>query len=163
MVIYHPAYDVHHCSYRLLHVLSRVDQGRVSRDSLRLIDFYYVYPHLLKRVDLPRALKKYSASISAVAEPFEITPNPRGLFFDLARIQDSALVALEQKSILSTSVSSVALRAESIPVSLKEHFELDDFSQSDFFKALVGVFPTLKLDGANGFKSRSGLMEYRYG
>lgn len=163
MVIYHPAYDVHHCSYRLLHILSHVSDGRVSRDSLRLIDFYYVYPHLLKRVDLPRALAKYSASIAAVAEPFEITPNPKGLFFDLVRIQDSALVALEQKSILSTSLQLVALRSENIPSSLMKHFELDDFSQSNFFKALVGVFPTLKLDGANGFKSRSGLMEYRYG
>ena len=118
---------------------------------------------MLKRIDLPRALKKYSTSICAIEEPFEITPNPKGLFFELARIQDTALAALEQKSILSISASSVALRAESIPASLKEHFELDDFSLSDFFKALVGVFPTLKLDGANGFKRRSGLMEYRYG
>lgn len=163
MVIYHPAYDVHHCSYRLLHALIHADHAQVSRDSLRLIDFYYVYPHLLKRVQLPREFKKYSVAITAIAEPFEITPNPKALFFDLARIQDSALLALEQKSILSVNLSSVGLRSENIPSSLVEHFERDEFSKSDFFKALVGIFPILRLDGVNGFKSRSGLMGYRYG
>lgn len=163
MVIYHPAYDVHHCSYRLLHVVSRIKASQVSRDALRLIDFYYVYPHLLKKVDLPRAFSKYSRVIKEIADPFEITPNPKSLFFDLNRIQDSALMALEQKSILTVSMASVSLRPGSIPHSLLEHFESDLFTQSSLFKVLVTVFPVIKLDGASGFKSRSGLMEYRYG
>lgn len=162
MVIYHPAYDVHHCSYRLLHLLSSVENYSVSRDALRLMDFYYVYPHLLKSVELPRVLAKFSGAIMNISDPFEFTPNPKGLFFDLSRIQDVALLALQQKMIIEISSGEVVLFSEPLPEFLVSTFQSDNFSHSDFFQGLIEVFPKLKLDGKSGFKSKSGLMEYRY-
>lgn len=162
MVIYHPAYDVHHCTYRLLHVLCSTDSEYVPRDALRLIDFYYVYPHLLKYVQLPKQFSRFSKVISNVSDPFEITPNPKALFFDLSRIHESALGALVQRSIVSASSVSVSLNLDPLPDSLLQAFGRNHFSESDFFKCLISVFPTLKLEGRGGFKDRCGLMEYRY-
>src|SRR3989344_3882276 len=147
MIIYHPAYDVHHCAYRLLNLLRSVEGGTVSKNSLRLMDFYYVYPHLLKKVKRPRPLAKYSLAIDAVDEAFEITPNPTSLFYELCRMQDSAFRSLEQKSLIYFNGDKVKINHEKLPAGLIAGFESDEFSGSDFFKALVNAFPLLKVNG----------------
>jgi hypothetical protein len=162
MIIYHPAYDVHHCTYRVLNLLRSTKDGVVSKDSLRLMDFYYVYPHLLKKVKRPRPLAKYSEAIDSVDEAFEVTPNPTSLFYELCRMQDSAFRSLEQKSLISLSGGDIKLNYDRLPESLLKNFASDEFSGTEFFKALVGAFPVLKMNGKDGFKDRSGLMEFRY-
>jgi len=164
MIIYHPAYDAHHCSYRILNILHSVDGKKLTKEALKLIDYYYVYPHLLKRVSkLPRSLNTHKKKINAVPEPFEITPNPKSLYFELVTTHDSALISLSQKSLITRSDSEVTLNGELLPPSLIEAFNTDEFAKSDFFIMLTTSFPKVSLNGKNGFKSRSGLMEYRYG
>lgn len=162
MIIYHPAYDVHHCAYRLLNLLCSVEHEEISRDTLRIMDFYYVYPVLLKLVKLPRPLLKYSDGINAVAESFEIIPRPAALFYELSRLQDSALRSLDQRSLVSLRLSGVKLNKTRVPQQLIEIFESDEFSKSSVFEALTTAFPKLRMDGKDGFKERSGLMEFRY-
>lgn len=164
MIIYHPAYDAHHFSYRILNILNAVDGKKLTKEALKLIDYYYVYPHLLKRVSkLPRPLNTHKKKIFAVAEPFEITPNPKSLYFELIATHDSTLTSLAQKSLIKISDNEIALNIELLPLSLIEAFNTDEFAQSDFFIMLTTTFPKVNLNGRNGFKSRSGLMEYRYG
>jgi len=162
MIIYHPAYDVHHCAYRVLNLLRSTEDMSVSKDSLRLMDFYYVYPHLLKRVKRSRPLLKYSAAIDAVDESFEVTPNPTSLFYELCRMQDSAFRSLEQKSLISLDGERVRLNFGRLPDVLLKGFDSDEFSKTIFFKALVTALPAVKMNGKDGFKERSGLMEFRY-
>lgn len=164
MIIYHPGYDVHHCSYRILNVLSSVDDGVLHHDALKLIDFYYVYPHLLKKItQLPRPLNHQKRKIENIKDPFEITPNPKSLFFELSSIQESALDSLSQKLLVSSVSQMIRINKSSLPDGLIEMFKIDEFGRSDVFDILVNKFPKAKLNGANGLKARSGLMEYRYG
>ncbi|MBR9865967.1 MAG: hypothetical protein GYB20_02595 [Oceanospirillales bacterium] len=164
MIIYHPAYDAHHCSYRILNILSSVEEKKLEKDSLKLIDYYYLYPHLLKRVSkLPRTFNKYKNEINDVPEPFELTPNPKSLYFELVATHDSVLISLSQKSLITLSDNEIVLNIALLPKSLIETFNADEFSKSDFFIMLTTCFPKISLNGPNGFKSRSGLMEYRYG
>jgi hypothetical protein len=164
MILYHPAYDVHHCTYRILNILNSVDGKKLSKEALKLMDYYYVYPHLLKRVStLPRPLSTHKKKINAVPEPFEITPNPKALYFELSATHDSALISLSRKFLITTSNNEILLNIEALPVSLVDTFNTDEFSKSDFFIMLTTSFPKVSLNGNNGFKSRSGLMEYRYG
>ncbi|WP_432213009.1 ABC-three component system middle component 5 [Pseudomonas aeruginosa] len=162
MIIYHPAYDVHHCTYRLLNLLRALECKEVSRDVLRMMDFYYVYPALLKLVKLPRPLLKYSSCIKSVADTFEIVPRPSALFYELCRLQDSALRSLDQRSLISLRLNGVKLNLSRVPQRLIEEFESDEFSSSTVFEALTTAFPKLRMDGKDGFKERSGLMEFRY-
>jgi len=164
MILYHPAYDVHHCTYRVLNILNSVDGKKLSKEALKLIDYYYVYPHLLKRVSkLPRPLSTHKKKINAVPEPFEISPNPKSLYFELSATHDSTLMSLSQKSLITIFDNEIRLKIESLPLSLVDTFDTDEFSKSDFFIMLITNFPKVNLNGKNGFKSRSGLMEYRYG
>ncbi|WP_318183070.1 ABC-three component system middle component 5, partial [Pseudomonas fluorescens] len=133
MVIYHPGYDVNHCVYRILNILNSIDKHEIQKDALRLIDFYYLYPHLLKSVNLPRPLNRYNDIISNTPDPFEVTPNPRSLFYELSRIQDSAMLALQQKSIIKLTASTITLLSDSLPADLIKTFNNDSFSKSELF------------------------------
>src|SRR5690606_21214128 len=124
--------------------------------------FYYVYPHLLKNVKLPKQFKRYEAAIKNISDPFEITPSQKILFFELYKFQDSAIETLAQRSIINIYSSMVTLNLSPVPSTLKQAFEADYFSKSEFFRCLIESFPKLKLEGRGGFKDRSGLMEFRY-
>lgn len=162
MVIYHPGYDVNHCVYRILNILSSIPEHEIRKDALRLIDFYYLYPHLLKLIHLPRPLNRYKNIISSTPDPFEVTPNPRSLFYELSRIQDSAMLALQQKSIIKLTASTITLLPDTLPTDLIKTFNNDSFSKSELFKGLIFALPKVRLEGKTGFKFKSGLMEYRY-
>lgn len=164
MIIYHPGYDVYHCSYRMLNVLRAVEGGSLLKDILKLIDFYYLYPHLLKGISaLPKPLCYHKEIIDRIEEPFELISNPKSLYFDLDKIQESAIVFLKYKSMLLIEGNNIALNKIALPDILSEKFESDDFCKHEIFSILTKKFPKINLNGPNGFKARSGLMEYRYG
>lgn len=164
MIVYHPAYDAHHCAYRILNILNSVDGKKLTKEVLKIIDFYYLYPHLLKRVSkLPRPLNSHKKKINTVPDPLEITPNPKSLYYELITTHESALTWLSHKALIENSDNEITLNIDVLPQSLIEAFDTDEFSKSDFFIMLITGFPKVILNGENGFKSRSGLMEYRYG
>ena len=164
MIIYHPAYDVYHCSYRILNILYSVDKNEILKEHLKFIDFYYVYPHLLKKIQsLPRPLNFHKGEIDRIDDPFEVTPNPKSLYFDLGKTQDSALSSLGYKSLIIEEGKKVKLNSSLLPDVLINKFEVDEFSKTEIFDILITVFPKVNMNGANGFKARSGLTEFRYG
>ena len=67
MIIYHPANDVNHCSYRILNILYATNNNKLHCDMLKIVNFYYVYPHLLKRMkSFPRPLNYQAKKISNI-------------------------------------------------------------------------------------------------
>lgn len=163
MIIYHPAYDAHHCCYRILNILNSIGRNKISKDMLKLIDFYYIYPHLLKKIEkLPRPLSSYANVIKNINEPFEITPNPRSLFFELGQTQEYSIKSLKNKKLITYENSVLTLNKKLVPQTLLEKFKKDTFTKTETFKILTDALPKVNLSGKNGFKARSGLMEYRY-
>ncbi|CAM4429625.1 ABC-three component system middle component 5 [Pseudoalteromonas ostreae] len=163
MIIYHPAYDVNHCSYRILNILYALKNHKTNCDLLKIINFYYVYPHLIKRMkSLPRPLNYKSKVINSINEPFELTPIPSTLFFEMISTHEASIQSLLQKSLIYIDENEIFLEITNLPKGLIEIFQNDEFNKSSIFKILVESFPKTKLDGENGLKSKSGLMEYKY-
>lgn len=164
MIIYHPAYDAYHCSYRILNILYSVDRNELLKETLKFIDFYYVYPHLLKDINsLPRPLNFHKEKIQNIDDPFEITPNPKSLYFELAQIQESVINSLSYKSLITHEKKMVKLNHSLLPNLLIDMFGSDEFNKTEIFDVLINALPKVNLDGPNGFKARSGLTEFRYG
>ncbi len=163
MIIYHPAYDVNHCSYRILNILNSIGDNKVHCDMLKIINFYYVYPHLLKRMEVfPKPLNYQAKKIKSINDPFELTPNPSNLFFEMSPTQETAILSLLQRSLINVENNIISLEKQNMPKELIQVFKNDKFTKSDIFKILVACLPKVKLDGNNGLKARSGLMEYKY-
>jgi len=163
MIIYHPAHDVNHCSYRILNVLYAAKDNKVHCDMLKIVSFYYVYPHLLKRMEsFPRPLNYHAKKISNISDSFELTPSPRSLFFDMNQTHEAAIFSLYQRSLINIERNIVSLEKRNLPNELIQEFKTDKLTKSDLFKILVECLPKVKLDGNNGLKAKSGLMEYKY-
>lgn len=163
MIIYHPAHDVNHCSYRILNILHATMDNNLTCDMLKIISFYYVYPHLLKKMEsLPRPLNYKSKIIREINDTFELTPSPRSLFFEMNPTHEAAIFSLHRRSIINIVNNIVTLEKQNLPNELINEFRSDSFTNGDVFKTLTECLPKVKLDGDNGLKAKSGLMEYKY-
>jgi hypothetical protein len=163
MIIYHPAHDVNHCSYRILNILYAAKDNKVHCDMLKIVGFYYVYPHLLKRIEsFPKPLNYQAKKINNITDSFELTPSPSSLFFEMNPTHEAAIFSLHQRTLINIERNIVSLEKQNLPNELIQEFKADKLTKSDIFKILVECLPKVKLDGDNGLKAKSGLMEYKY-
>lgn len=165
MLVYHPAFDANHCGYRLLALLHR-SEGEIPIQVLKLLDFYYLFPGLLKRIKpWPSELKQYRKVVSSVPEPYENVASLSRTYFELSAIQDAAIAHLVGKGLLLESAMRegvASLVDEAVPAPLIAQIEADSFVQQPVFQVLSKGLTTVNWHGKAGLKARSGLMEYRY-
>lgn len=166
MLIYHPAFDANHCLYRIVSILHATNDTPVSWSLLRILDFYYLFPGQLKNIKpWPREIQEFKTHATKIPDQFEDITNPARTFFELQSFQKTAMLELISKGIISkTSFDNdiIELEPNSIATAYIELLETDDFLKSDIFKLITTGLPKVKFSGANGLKSRSGLMEYVY-
>lgn len=53
MLIYHPAYDIYHTSFRILAIMSETTSDCLDTERVRMYDFLLLFPHELHNVRLP--------------------------------------------------------------------------------------------------------------
>ena len=165
MLTYHPAYDVNHCAYRLLLLLENIHSKKIKWNLLKIIDFYVLFPSLLKQISLPaeyRGVKKY---LKGIPDAYESISNPARLMFELNNIQTAGLSSLIAKSLVSKEeyVSDIISRTQTpIPLELNNKILADKLSDEGWFIFLTNEFHKIEFNGQKGLKFRTGLMEYKY-
>ena len=166
MLIYHPIYDVNHCVYRSLLILENSQHSEFDIDLFRLIDFYLVFPHLLKEIKpFPSGLASFKSVIKQLPEPYELIGNIKRAIYDLEAIQTTAIQNLMAKNIVEIDAykrKSIKRTSESLPASIYENVRTGTVVKEEWFRMLINEFPTVNFLGKKGLKARSGLMEFRY-
>ncbi len=166
MLVYHPIHDVNHCLYRMLLVLEASVHKSFEWDTFKLMNFYLVFPHLLKEIKpFPVALNSYRKTIKEIPESYVEVANPKRTLFDLAGLQHMAANHLAAKSIINLDFQSTnKLKPEDYSLSreLNQSIESDPIRNEPWFKLIIDELPLLDLRGKNGLKKRSGLMEFQY-
>lgn len=164
MLIYHPRCDTYHTSFRILSIIKLLENQPVELPKLRIIDFFFVFPHLLGEVRLPLGarfshLKSLSKRLSI---PYEKLPDKKRLFSEMGDYQIQASHILRAKLILVETEGLISAGQrffdDAITVLLNQH----RFVNEEFYKRLVERLFEIPLQGSNGLKARTGLMEYRY-
>ncbi len=165
MILYHPLKDANHCIYRMLSILVK-SPSEISLERLRVIDFYHIFPHLLASISpWPNDIKEYKKYTKNIPPSFESIPDKRRLFFELYEIQKQAISTLVSKSILDKegAESGLArLNKKNIPEIIVSTIEADEYNNSEIFEVLTKGLTVTSWAGRNGFKDRSGLMEFKY-
>jgi hypothetical protein len=166
MLMYHPAQDVNHCVFRILLILEHTEHEKLNVDVYRLIDFYTLFPSLLKLLKtLPVPVNKCRKTFSEVQEPFESLKNTKRILHELETLQSVAIQNLLAKQLLDIDEYNKGYLKRS-SIDLPEVFlgvlNKSNLVSKEWFKALVNEFPKAKFVGGNGLKARTGLMEYRY-
>lgn len=166
MLIYHPIHDVNHCVYRILLILENSQHSDIDLDLFRLIDFYFIFPHLLKEIKpFPSNLASFKKVIKRIPEPYELISNIKRTIYDLEAIQTTAIQNLMAKNIVEIDAykrKSLKRTEESLPESIYEKIRNSDIVKEEWFRMLINEFPTVNFLGKKGLKARSGLMEFRY-
>ncbi|WP_090572413.1 ABC-three component system middle component 5 [Nitrosomonas sp. Nm33] len=76
--MYHPAQDVNHCVFRTLLLLEHTVHEVIELELYRLLDFYIVFPHMLKHIrPLPAELSTYRRLLAEIPDPFESMRNTK--------------------------------------------------------------------------------------
>jgi len=166
MLIYHPMFDPYHCALRFSCILIDSRKANMEWDRLRLLDFFVTFPHLLSKIRLPRSLSSSRSVLKNVSEPYEHLPASHRLFFQLNEIQVPAARVLGAKnifdqselkngSVVVTKPTELASQINSIKAPLS-------FRSAAWYPFVINDLSELPLNGKDGFKDRSGVMEFRH-
>lgn len=164
MIIYHQRNDVFHCIFRVLSIFAILDTKKIEADRLKIIDFYFTFPHMLKNITIPRStgsiqLSKWAQTLSV---PYENIPNNKIIFSEMGDFQLLALDILISKDILTYENEFLTIGSNFKNIDIQRLVEDNTYTSNRMFKSLVDIFISNNLYGPNGLKHRTGLMEYRY-
>ena len=79
MLVYHPAFDMNQGMFRMLRLLKPNPKHSLAWDTFRILDFYYLFPHLLADVPLTRAMVKRKREFAKLGSKYSRVPAPRPL------------------------------------------------------------------------------------
>lgn len=166
MLIYHPAYDVNHCVYRIVLIVENSSIKRIPLDLIVLQDLYVLFPHLLKEIrPFPANLRSYRKVVEGIGQPYEFMRNAGRVAAQIKVIQMAAIKSLLAKEVLSIESFQqgyIERTKSDLPDGLASLLESDLNAKESWFYLVVNELPSQKLTGKGGLKERSGLLEFRY-
>lgn len=166
MLIYHPAYDVSHCQYRILLISENSQYKEIDWELFKFLDFYLLFPHLLKNISpFPNAIRAFKSVANKIPDAYESIANPRRVMFTLGSIQHTAIMNLIGKNLIDLDgfKKKVIVRSDAdIPTKLQDALGADASVDEQWFRLIVNELPSVQFNGRMGLKGRSGLMEFRY-
>ena len=166
MLVYHPAFDLHHCTFRLLQILFNVDQDQIEVDRLRIWDFYYTFPsEISKNITFIEELRPLRSVFNYPVNPYEEISDIKRVFDQMRPYQMSALNYLASRNLIDGKLwenGIIRLITDKIPAELVERLSKLSVQQQNVLKLMSSPFNDLPLYGKLGFKNRTGLIDYRY-
>lgn len=165
MLFYHPIFDIHHCCFRILRLLSSLPAVEHEVDKIRIMDLYLLFPTLLKKVQMPKTAVRFKKYYQNLESPYETIENPYKLLMQLEPIQQSALGHLSSCNIINPKqfIKGGVLKTEAfIPDKLVQVIDSANNENSDLMSLLSGPFFNIDFYGKNGLKARTGLLEHKY-
>lgn len=168
-LVYEPAFDALHGMFRALRLLDGVVAGqRMSCELFRILDYYLLFPERVRDVRLRSEHRGQKSNVTRSGPripPYGSRPDDRSL---LQRMRSFQVAALE--SLVSAGYFSLEAYAEgwveagtvTVPAALKSKIETVNASEAQLIELLRTLSQDYSLEGENGLKARTGLMEYRY-
>lgn len=167
MIQYHPATDYYHCWMRFASILCANRTSGVELERLRIIDFFLCFPFEIEDCQLPRkfssALRK---AMNNIPKCYEDTNSVRQAFMQMRNIQWQVAMDMAAKGIvckenyrdgwLTPDLTSPANQL------LQAVAEKWDAGKQVWHKLMVEALLSLPLNGKDGLKARSRLLEFRY-
>ncbi|WP_330926174.1 ABC-three component system middle component 5 [Candidatus Sororendozoicomonas aggregata] len=164
MIIYHPKDDLYHCMFRFITVASLQNLDEFDFTRLRIYDFFFLFPHLAKDIEFPRA--KGAAKVKKIAErmqePYENLPDKKRIFSEMGDYHIQALQILLAKDIFKEVDGKLSISKAFNSLSVSKLLEGSSNKNDGFFHDLINILNQVEIAGQSGLKKRTGLMEYRY-
>lgn len=164
MLIYHPAFDLYSAIFRALRLLDNQSDQAIEIERFRILDFYLLFPFLLRDVEFPSNARKFKKHFLAKPNEYENISDPRRLFMRLEPYQLSALHCLASYSLIEPTLfkeKKVKRSSSPLPKGIQEAITKRNQDSLEI-QLLSGPLATISLHGKNGLKSKTDLFEHRY-
>lgn len=165
ILAYHQLYDPYHCVFRMAAILNYF-QRRCEIDTLRILDFFIIFQHLIPEVRWTRELRAEMKrnGLDKPHAPYVKLPGKKPLFRELSQIQNIALSHMVGRDLLYKDdfMDGFALLREKPGSQMGDKLDIfinDKLSILSFFSTIAQSMPAR---GTDGLKDRTGLMEFRY-
>lgn len=167
MLIYDNALDPYHCSVRILAICiyGNADRRMFQVDSVRILDYFLVYPSKLAFCRLPSEHKSIRTSIKEIENPYRHSPGKRAAFERMKSVFYAAASGLGAAGMIDVEFLErgiFKIKPECIPIEIDAAVQRFKARQSTVGDFILAVLSTLPLNGPDGLKHRTGLLEYRY-
>jgi len=165
MLIYHPAFDLYHCVFRLLQIMEHMKRDDVEVDRLRIWDFYLTFPNEARKISFPMQLKELKRIFkSRESNPYEDLIDAKRILLRMKSYQVAALKCLASYQLIDTDLLGkgiVKRTTNEIPKEIKSKLTQLNTEQDNILKLVLG-FNELPLFGKAGLKDRTGLIDFKY-
>jgi len=165
MLIYHPAFDIYNCIFRVLQLLSYTNDAEIEVDKLRIWDFYLTFPREVRKIKFPMELSALKKVFKEKEQNlYEDLIDPRRIMDRMKPYQLAALKALASYGFIdkdSLSKNVVKKTNKEIPLELKQQLSELSVEKLNILKLITG-FKDLPLYGDFGLKARTGLIDFKY-
>ena len=164
MLTYHPAFDLYNAIFRFLRLLDPMNNRTLELERLRILDFYLLFPFLLRDIQFPASALAYKKHFKRSPSDYENISDPKRLFMRLEPYQLAALQSLAAYSLIDKDLfkdAKIKRTSAVLPPDLQAAITSRN-TDSIEIQLLSGPLADIDLYGKSGLKSKSDLFEYRY-
>lgn len=165
---YNEAFDPYHAAFRFLRLnLACQLQNRMPFDTLRILDFYLLFPFRLQAIKFyshDTGWRKISRSYVDKA-PYGTMPDDTSIFARMEPFQRAAAASLVESGHLSSEAwktDQVEFSVLELPTALTARCSELNERMADIMTILCQIKARYPLTGRDGLKDRTGLLEHRY-
>ena len=170
MILYNNAFDLYHTIFRMLHLLSKIEEDKVIEiDRIRIWDYYLLFTNEIFNIKPTKNKKEYNQLLKKLNikknNPYQQIYDQRKTLEKIKPYQLSALNCLASYNIID---KEYLLKEE---VKINSFDLLNRYTQSagdlsdrekNIITIMTSFFRDISLIGNNGLKKRSNLMESKY-
>jgi hypothetical protein len=166
MLVYHPAFDIYNCIFRMLQLLSTSKEDEIAFDKLRIWDFYLTFPGQIRSMTFPSDLRLLKERVFRdKTNPYEELSDPRGIFDRMKTYQLSAVKCLASYGFVDSrqlAKNNVKKTGKQIPEELLIQINNSSAESRNVIKLVTSDFVGISLIGKDGLKARTCLLDFRY-
>jgi hypothetical protein len=172
MIVYHPAFDLYHCVYRILQILThfkRKEKQYVEIDRLRIWDYYLLFPDQIHNIklkqdenDIKKLIKFY---IPQENNPYNEVADNRKMFEKIKPYQLTAVKCLASYGVINKEFlneNRVVILSSNLLESYVSRSEPLSIRERNIIGLMTSHFNEMSMFGPAGLKARTKLLESRY-
>lgn len=160
MILYQPLFDAYHCSFRLLLLLTKLNDEVIEEERLRIYDFLMLYPSFLYKVKLPQSFISIRRNIKV--NDYNSISSENVVFARLNNMQNISLNALASTSLIDKDKlkdGQVVRTGLSLPQEILDRIANQSLERITIVNFLRDNMNKLNL---KELKERTKLIEYKY-
>lgn len=166
MIVYHAAFDMYNCMFRLLLILSRIKVEEVEMEKMLIWDYYVTFPNRVSQISFPQDLKsQYTKIFKEKKNLYDEVLDDVKVFSRMRSYQTEALRCLAAYGLIDSDQllkSRIKRTDKPLPSALQERINEVPNRLRNVITLIEGPFTDLPLYGAKGFKFRTKLIDYKY-